>query len=43
MSTRQIEKSSSDSAEELENVDDFMSKTSSSIEATLGKFQETVA
>ncbi|CAG8576736.1 17530_t:CDS:2 [Cetraspora pellucida] len=42
MSTRQIEKSSSDPAEELENVDDFMSKASS-FEVTLGKFQETVA
>ncbi|CAG8720665.1 13791_t:CDS:2 [Cetraspora pellucida] len=54
MSTRQLEKSSSDPAEELvmnprgipkvqfvENVDDFMSKAS--FEATLGKFQETVA
>ncbi|KAF0496869.1 Prefoldin, subunit 3 [Gigaspora margarita] len=56
MSTRQIEKSSSDSSEEVvtnprgipkvqfvENVEEYMSKTSSTIEVTLGKFQETVA
>ncbi|CAG8753876.1 20519_t:CDS:2, partial [Dentiscutata erythropus] len=56
MSTRQKEKSSSDSSEEVvsnprgipkvqfvENVEEFMSKPSSTIEATLGKFQETVA
>ncbi|RHZ75955.1 hypothetical protein Glove_208g73 [Diversispora epigaea] len=53
MSTRQAEKSSPDAVETnprgipkvqfVENVEDFIEKSSSTVEVTLNKFQETVA